>query len=148
MARCPKCGAVVTVPAAGTAAPAVPPLQPVPDFLHPATSSNPFAERPDQVTNLYASPTAPQTPVSSYRQPHRGGMILTFGIVGLLCCMPLGIVAWVMGASDLKAIRAGRMDPAGQSMTQAGMVIGIISVVLAGLGIVINVLAVVMSNLH
>jgi hypothetical protein len=75
-------------------------------------------------------------------------MILTFGIVGLLCCMPLGIVAWVMGAADLKAIRAGTMDPAGQSMTQAGMVIGIISVVLACLGFVVNALLVVMSNVR
>ncbi len=156
LARCPKCGTVVSVPAAGTAASAIPLLQPVPDFLQPAAasnpfaSSNPFADRPDQVTNPYASPTAPQTPVSSYRQPHRGGLILTFGIVGLppICCMPLGIVAWVMGAADLKAIRAGTMDPAGQSMTQAGMVCGIISVVLAGLWIVFNVLAVVLSNLH
>jgi hypothetical protein len=72
-------------------------------------------------------------------------MILTFGILGLLCCMPLGIVAWVMGASDLKAIHAGTMDPAGQSMTQAGMVIGIISVVLGALGIVANVLLFVLS---
>ena len=148
MARCPKCGAVVAVPAAGAAASAVPPLQPIPDFLQPAASSNPFADRPEQATNPYASPTAPQTPVRCSRQPHRGGMILTFGIVGLLCCMPFGIAAWVMGASDLKAIRAGTMDPAGQSMTQAGMVIGMISVALACLGIVANVLMVVLSNVH
>jgi hypothetical protein len=148
MARCPKCGAVVNVPAAGTTAAAAPPPQPVPDFLQPASSSNPFADRPDQDTNPYVSPTALQTPVRSYRQPHRGGLILTFGIVGLLCCMPLGIVAWVMGAADLKAIRAGTMDPAGQSMTQAGMVIGIISVVLACIGIVVNVLMVVLSMAH
>lgn len=148
MARCPKCGAVVGVPAAGTAASAVPPLQPVPDFLQPAASSNPFGDRPDQVANPYAAPAAPQAPVRSYGRPHRGGMILTFGILGLLCCLPLGIVAWVMGATDLKAIRAGTMDPAGQSMTQAGMVIGIISVVLASLWIVFNILAVVLSNVH
>ncbi|MCY2992615.1 MAG: hypothetical protein NTY19_32755 [Planctomycetota bacterium] len=147
MARCPKCGTVVAVPAAESDASAIPLLQPVPDFLQPAASSNPFADRPDQITNPYAAPSVPQTPVSSYRQPHRGGMILTVGIAGLLCCMPLGIVAWVMGASDLKAIRAGTMDPAGQSMTQAGMVIGIISVVLTSLGIVANVLIVVLSNL-
>jgi hypothetical protein len=148
MARCPKCGAVVTVPTGETAATAIPRLEPVSDFLPPAASSNPFADRPDQGTDPYASPSNFGAPVRSYRQPHRGGLILTFGIVGLLCCMPLGIVAWVMGASDLKAIRAGTMDPAGQSMTQAGMVIGIISVVLASLWIVFNVLAVALSNLH
>lgn len=44
-------------------------------------------------------------------QPHRGTMILVFGILGLIVCMPLGIVAWVMGSGDLKKMNAGLMDP-------------------------------------
>jgi hypothetical protein len=66
-----------------------------------------------------------------YYKPHRGGLVLTFGILGLVCCMPMGIAAWVMGASDLGEIRKGQMDPSGQSTTQIGMILGIISVVLA-----------------
>jgi hypothetical protein len=53
--------------------------------------------------------------------------------------MPFAIVAWVMGAADLKEIRAGRMDPSGQGMTQAGMIIGMIWTILAGIWIVINI---------
>lgn len=67
-------------------------------------------------------------------------MVLTFGIVGVLCCMPLGIAAWVMGASDLAEMRAGRMDPSGMDTTRVGMILGIVSVGLAILGIVVNVL--------
>jgi hypothetical protein len=75
-------------------------------------------------------------------------MILTFGIVGLLCCLPLGIAAWVMGASDLKSIRAGTMDPAGKSMTQAGMILGIVAVIFAALSLVLNVGLAVLPNLR
>lgn len=67
-------------------------------------------------------------------KPHRGGLILTFGILGLVCCGVFGIVAWVMGNGDLKEMAAGRMDPAGQGMTQAGKICGIIGVVLNVIG--------------
>jgi hypothetical protein len=70
-------------------------------------------------------------------QPHRGTMILTLGIVGLVCCMPCGIVAWVMGNGDLRAMAEGRMDRAGEGMTKAGKVLGMISVALTLIGIVI-----------
>jgi len=64
------------------------------------------------------------------KRPHRGGMILAFGILSWF--VPLGIIlaiaAWVMGNGDLKAMRAGRMDPSGRGMTNAGMIIGIVRV--------------------
>lgn len=68
---------------------------------------------------------------------HRGGMILAFGILGLLCCIIFGILAWVMGNSDLKEMAAGTMDPAGEGMTKAGKIIGMIACILAILGLVI-----------
>ncbi|MAI67055.1 MAG: hypothetical protein CMJ26_04170 [Phycisphaerae bacterium] len=70
-------------------------------------------------------------------QPHRGTMILVFGILGLITCFPLGIAAWVMGNGDLKKMDAGVMDPDGRGSTQAGKIIGMISVLLAILGIAI-----------
>jgi len=89
-------------------------------------------------------------------QPHRGAMIFTFGIVGVAlgltgCCCGLafpvalvfGILAWAMGAQDLRAMNEGRMDPYGRGMTLAGMVLGIISVVLAVLAALLTVAAVV-----
>ena len=62
-------------------------------------------------------------------------MILTFGILGFACCQIFAIVAWVMGHQDLKEINAGRMDPDGRGLTQAGMIIGIIGTVLMVLAV-------------
>ena len=62
--------------------------------------------------------------------PHRGGAILTLGILGVVCCFILGIIAWVMGSGDLKDMRAGRRDPSGRGLTQAGHILGIIGTVL------------------
>ncbi len=68
-------------------------------------------------------------------KPHRGGMLLAFGILGILCCIVFGILAWVMGSNDLKEMEAGRMDPSGEGMTKAGKILGIIGCILAVLGI-------------
>ena len=57
-------------------------------------------------------------------------MILVFGILGLVVCFPFGIVAWVMGSTDMKAMDAGTMDPEGRSTTQAGKIIGMIATLL------------------
>lgn len=64
----------------------------------------------------------------------RGGTILALGILGLVCCPPVGIAAWVMGAGDLQKIERGQIDPEARPMTQVGMVLGIIAVVLWAFG--------------
>jgi hypothetical protein len=71
-------------------------------------------------------------------QPHRGTMILVFGILGLVCCVLFGIAAWVMGNKDLEAMNAGMMDRSGEGLTKAGKICGIIAVAVAVLGIVLN----------
>jgi hypothetical protein len=77
-------------------------------------------------------------PIPSLRRsgvPHRGGLILTLGIIalvgGLSFWVPLviGPIAWIMGNYDLAEIRAGRMDDSGESMIQAGRILGIIATV-------------------
>jgi hypothetical protein len=73
-------------------------------------------------------------------KPHRGTLILVLGILGLVICGPLGIVAWVMGSGDLRQMDAGTMDPAGRSNTQAGKICGIIATILLILGAVVGVL--------
>lgn len=73
-------------------------------------------------------PTQPG-PIQNMR-PHRGVMILVFGIIGIVLCVVFGIVAWVMGNSDLRAMREGRMDPTGEGLTKAGKICGIVGVVL------------------
>jgi hypothetical protein len=72
-----------------------------------------------------------------YELPHRGGMILTLGIiglvVGLVICpivMVLGFVAWFMGTADLRKMDQGIMDPSGRGNTVAGKVMGIITSIL------------------
>jgi hypothetical protein len=99
-------------------------FEPQDEFQIDTGSDNPYASP----RSTYSSPTAR----AGYRRerPHRGGMILTFGILGLVCCGIFSIMAWVMGAGDLKQIRHGRMDRNGEGLTQAGMICGIIGVVL------------------
>jgi len=85
-------------------------------------------------------------PAGQLMRPHRGVMILVFGILGLLCCIVFGIVAWVMGNGDLKEMDAGRMDPSGRGLTQAGKICGIVSVALQIVGIVIGLLSFVLAG--
>lgn len=66
-----------------------------------------------------------------YERPHRGGMILAFGIISLVffqCLFGLvfGILAWVMGNSDLKGMADGEVDPEGKQLTQVGRILGIV----------------------
>jgi hypothetical protein len=67
------------------------------------------------------------------RTAHRGPTILILGILGLVVLPILCPIAWVMGNADMTEIRAGRMDPEGESMTQAGRVCGIVGTVVYGL---------------
>lgn len=109
-----------------------------------APAGNPFADSsPAPYQNPYASPQAPvQTRPGMvggvYVQPHRGGAILTLGILGIFCCQFLGIAAVVMAAQDLKLMNEGRMDASGKGLTIAGMVIGIISIAIFVLWMLLN----------
>ena len=95
-------------------------------------------------------PGAPPCP-PAYVQPHRGVLILVLGILGLTVCVICGIVAWVMGNTDLREMRAGRMDRAGEGLTKAGKICGIISVIVWIVMIILNVIfggfAAVMSSM-
>ena len=78
--------------------------------------------------------------------PHRGALVLVLGILSLIICAPLGIAAWVMGGSDLTAMRSGRMDRSGESLTTVGYVLGIIGTVLFGLQVVVGILLLVAAG--
>lgn len=160
-ARCPKCGTINSVPGPGDASLGAAPLggefggwnsqpsQPsdfgqaayspppqMPAKPSPFDAQNPFSDAAAPNPNPYASPQAPNVfPGTRYAQPHRGGTILTLGILGILCCGFLGIAAWAMGATDLAAIKAGRMDPSGHSMTMVGMILGIVATAFLVLGV-------------
>ena len=72
---------------------------------------------------------SPQADVKHYA-PHRGALILTFGILSIVCCFPFGIAAWIMGNNDMQQIEAGMMDPSGKGITNAGKICGIIGTIL------------------
>ncbi len=90
----------------------------------------------------------PVTPAESQPQnqqplaPHRGVLILIFGILSIVCCFIFGIIAWVLANGDLKAMAAGQMDPSGRGMTQAGKICGIVGIVLQLVGIVLQLLGI------
>lgn len=114
---------------------------------------------PPQATGYTTNPPVMPQQFMSGLRPHRGGMLLTFGIIGLVvnllscgCCalfLPVGfvfsIMAWVMGRSDLQAMQRSEMDLTGYGTTNAAVVLGIIGVVLGGLAIVLTILAIVFN---
>lgn len=66
--------------------------------------------------------------------------MLALGILGLVPVIgfiPFGIPAWIMASKDLRAIDAGRIDPAGRSKTQAALVCGMVATGLWVLGMTI-----------
>jgi predicted Zn finger-like uncharacterized protein len=118
MTPCPSCG------------------KPVPDA---ALSCPHCGENLDDLDEEFERP---RPPVRRDAEPHRGGLILTLGIISIvtsaLGCtgpigLPLGIIAWVLGQRDLRKIREGMMDPEGLGQTQAGWICGIIGTILDSL---------------
>ena len=61
------------------------------------------------------------------------------------CLYAIGIVAWVMGNTDLKAMDAGTMDPEGRGITQAGKIIGMIATILGILGLLFGLLMMIVA---
>lgn len=74
--------------------------------------------------------------------PHRGVLILVLGILSLVLCALLGPVAWIMGKGDMAEIDAGRMDPEGRGLTQAGMICGIVGTIFCALGLLYAVIVI------
>ncbi|MDB4775700.1 DUF4190 domain-containing protein [Phycisphaerales bacterium] len=68
-------------------------------------------------------------------KPDRSTLLLVLGILSVIVCAPIGIAAFVMGRSDLREIDAGDRDPQGRGMTQAGMICGIVGMVVFALQI-------------
>lgn len=106
-----------------------------------------FAGRKAVNTPASAAPQVEPRPEGNL-PAHRGGLVLTFGLLGILLFAPLGIVAWILGSKDLNAMASGNMDPSGEGMTTAGKVLGIITTVLMVIGLLVAtaVLAVIAAN--
>lgn len=165
-ARCPSCKHVQPIPASpaqGFPSGAPPTASPYADSPEhtPASpagnpfapySTNPYADHPvkpaDQAVNPYASPAAMPEIVRTggerrYLRTHRGGAILTLGILSLFCnvCFIPCIMALTMGSEDLKLMNSGKMDPSGRTLTNVGMVLAVVGLMIQLAGIAFNVLA-------
>jgi len=78
---------------------------------------------------------SPPAPPPSQPKAGASGLAITsliLGIVGLLCCglLPASIAAWITGHIERKNIKAGRSSQAGQGISTAGWILGIIGTVL------------------
>ena len=89
--------------------------------------SNPQNQQVDETSSPQQG--AQESPAGQV-EPHRGAVVLVLGILGIVVCFILGIVAWVMGNKDLKKMGNGQMDREGEGLTKAGKICGIVSVVL------------------
>ncbi len=83
--------------------------------------------------NSEKQPPEQSTPQASFQPPlprGNGVLILIFGIIGLVSCMPLGIAAWLMGNNDLQKMRQGFLSRDEEGITQAGRILGIIATII------------------
>ena len=77
---------------------------------------------------------------------HRGTLILVFGILSFIVCPFFGIASWVMGNTDLAEMDAGRMDPEGRGLTQAGKICGMVSIAINLIGVLIAIAFIVFAG--
>ncbi len=124
--KCPKCGTIFV--AAG------PPVPSPPSPIRPADESYGQSQTPPRRTPSrrdYDEDDCEDEERDRWIRrdyvPHRGGTVLTFGILSLVVCGFFGPVAWIMGNNDMREIREGRMDPTGEGTTNAGRICGIIA---------------------
>jgi hypothetical protein len=150
--QCPACGTTFTAEAFHPPRPTPPPVEerapPPGGYAEDAPRRSPRGSDPRDRDDDYRD----RYPRRSYgrgeddyrdpyrsTRPHRSGVVLSLGIIGLvLSCIPLagwvlGGIAMRMGNNDLQDMDAGRMDSSGRGATSAGRICGILAVVFASL---------------
>ena len=149
--KCPTCGAAFT--AAGGAPPAPAPApgparRPRKEEAYeeePAPRPAPRRARDDDEEDEGDDEERPRrrrrrrrARFSNHEASHRGGTVLTLGILSIalgVCCplvgIGLGIGAMSMANADLSKMDRGEMDPSGMGSTRAGQICGIIGLVLS-----------------
>lgn len=71
---------------------------------------------------------------AGYPEKSQATTVLVLGIIGILCCGPLSIVAWIMGQNEINGIDGGRRDPSQRGTANAGRILGIVGTIIwAGL---------------
>jgi ABC-type Fe3+ transport system permease subunit len=82
------------------------------------------------------------TPPGPYPEDSQATVALVLGILSIVCIQPLGIAAWIMGNSEIKAIDQGRRPPENRGTAVAAKVCGIIGLALLVL-IIIAIIAII-----
>lgn len=72
-----------------------------------------------------------------YPEQSQATLALVLGIIGIVACQVLGPFAWYVGQKELQAIDAGNRPPENRSTANAGKILGIITTVLLGIGILV-----------
>jgi len=136
--KCPTCSTTFTAASRPGEAELVQTAPPVEEKPYPVVRREPLAE-PDyereRRRDVYDDEPRGRSSRRPFRrsglQPHRGQTILTLGILSLFVAgLILGPMAWIMGNNDLVEMRAGRMDPEGESNTNTGRICGMIATIL------------------
>ncbi len=78
----------------------------------------------------YGAPPPPAGGMGGQGDHPRGTVILVLGIVSLVCCSPLGIVAWLMGNTALKEIDSQPGAYGNRQIVQIGRILGIVGTVI------------------
>ena len=134
LVKCPTCQQTFTATLGGDANGAA---EPPPAKGAPRERPEDEAPRPSRRDDEYDDDDRPRRRRRRYQQDHRGTLILTLGILSFFFAWPiLGIIAWILGSNDLKEMRAGRMDPSGESQTNTGRICGMISTLLGAVAMV------------
>lgn len=142
LVKCPTCGHTFTATASDAASPGAAAPGSGAEFVSEREPVRPSRGEPgyEERYESYEDAGHMERPVRRRRadlQPHRGTLILVLGILSLVVLhVILGPIAWIMGNNDLREMRAGRMDPEGESNTNAGRICGIIGTSLGLVGIV------------
>lgn len=147
LARCPKCER----------------LNRAPDEFSPERQNQPVPQADERASGepqfFPPSPKPEAAPDNPYApgagtivappvglKPHRGTTILVMGILAIFCNVFLvpGLYAWLAGRNDLQQMKAGHMDRQGEDLTRVGMIIGIVMTCIAGIGMIIQFLMLVL----
>lgn len=92
-------------------------------------------------STAWVGSVCPVTVPAAYPEPSQATTALVLGIIGIACCGPLAIVAWVMANNELQAISSGRRDPVNEGTAKAAKIVGLVGAVLFGISLVWIVLA-------
>ncbi len=75
-------------------------------------------------------------PAVTHNNGNQAKELVLIGVIALLLFQPLGIVAWMVGARDLRAMRDAGADQSNRGAVLFAMALGIVSVALFGMTLV------------